>query len=302
MSRNIRTSPNPGQRFSLLIIVLCLLGLGTFTVLRFRQAPVTPDKPTTPDTVSHNSGSGHDISTGTPPVNTATNSATNTKVTPGELLLPDIADATPKNQTPVATSKITSLFVAIKQDDATATALLLAKKPALVLARNDKGATPLILAASRGNLPIVKLLLAHKAQVDARVSGPTLQGQSALHLAAARGDLEIMRALLAAKANPNVTDSVKATPLHEAAIRGQVKAVALLLKHQAQIDARQNNGLTPLVLAITENKLPVVKLLIKSGANVNACDDAGMTPLTFAQALGKRDAIIVELTRCGAKE
>ena len=100
---------------------------------------------------------------------------------------------------------------------------------------NEKGATALILAAQNGHLGVVKILLAHGANVNARATGS--MNQSALSTAADKGHDEI---------------------------------VQLLLDHGAAVDLPIANGATPLLIAAENDRLNIVQNLLKHGANVNA--------------------------------
>jgi ankyrin repeat protein len=85
-------------------------------------------------------------------------------------------------------------------------------------------ATPLSLVASTGNAPMVKLLLAAGAPVNAPAKVPIYKREgdaptgfwSPLHAAAESGDKAMIELLLAAGADPNGRDAKGRTPLHYA--------------------------------------------------------------------------------------
>ena len=87
--------------------------------------------------------------------------------------------------------------------------------------------TALHLAASQGNLELVKMLLDYQADVQAK----NIQGWTPLHLAALTGQIEAIQVLLANKAAAEAKDNLLRTPLHLAALTGQVEAVQILLGH-----------------------------------------------------------------------
>jgi ankyrin repeat protein len=140
---------------------------------------------------------------------------------------------------------------------------LLVAGPALIDAKNDKGVTPLWLAAREGHLAVVKLLLENGAAVDAK-------------------------------------DSVGATPLWLATFKGHLAVVKLLLEKGAAVDAKDSEGATPLWFATSDGNLAVVKLLLEKGANPNV-EARGLTPLRIAQAERGWAGIAELLRKAGAK-
>ncbi|QQK46177.1 Ankyrin repeat-containing protein, putative [Penicillium digitatum] len=98
----------------------------------------------------------------------------------------------------------------------------------------EKGNTPLHQAASYGQLPIVRLLLARGAD---RRSVNTL-GKTPLHLAAELGDLEMVQTLSNDRSVINMQDKSGSTALHLAAMAGHHGVVQILLDGGADIEAR----------------------------------------------------------------
>lgn len=109
---------------------------------------------------------------------------------------------------------------------------MLAKRPALVRETDERGATPLHLAAGEGDVESMRLLLDHGADVGA-------------------GDREGV------------------TPLHFAAAFGGVEAVRLLLERGAQVDAREETGMTPIMGAQAHQRAEVVEVLRQAGATLD---------------------------------
>ena len=105
---------------------------------------------------------------------------------------------------------------------------LLKAHPELVSGKDEKyGQTPLHVAAFNDHLDVAKLLLANKADVNAKASN----GSTPLHLAAAKGNKEIVDLLLASGADVNVTDHDGWSPLHSAVTWGHKDIEDLLRAH-----------------------------------------------------------------------
>ncbi|XP_052834426.1 protein phosphatase 1 regulatory subunit 12A isoform X6 [Octopus bimaculoides] len=77
-------------------------------------------------------------------------------------------------------------------------------------------------------------------------------GAVALHVAAAKGYIKVMHLLIQAKANVNIKDSDGWTPLHAAAHWGQEKACKILADNFCDMDSKNNAGQTAFDVADTE--------------------------------------------------
>ena len=141
--------------------------------------------------------------------------------------------------------------------------------------RDDKGSTPLYLAAENGRLQVVRMLIEHGANVGAEDN----QGKTPLHGAAEYGMVEVVRVLLEHGANVGAEYNQGKTPLHGAAEDGMVEVVRMLLEHGANVGAEDNQDKTPLHGAVKDGWVEVVRMLLEHGANMGAEDNQGKTPL-----------------------
>jgi ankyrin repeat protein len=163
-----------------------------------------------------------------------------------------------------------------------------------VNARNERGGTALILAATVGNIDNVQALIAAGADVDAK----NIEGDTALISAAwnpvVGGDEsgECVRALIAAGADVNARNSQGETALTRAARAGRVNSVEALIAAGSDVNAMTNKGNRPLTAAIFGRSVECVKILIAAGANVNSKDDDGFTPLMAASDEAIMEALI----------
>jgi outer membrane protein assembly factor BamB len=113
--------------------------------------------------------------------------------------------------------------------------------------RDADGATPLLYAVAIGSKPIVRDLLAAKA--DPNIA--TRQAFTPLHVAARVGDAILVKELLAAGALPDSEDEKGQTPLYLAQQEKRAEAIALLEKAIADLpklapDADPRSGITKL--------------------------------------------------------
>uniref|UniRef100_A0ACD5TXF8 Uncharacterized protein n=1 Tax=Avena sativa TaxID=4498 RepID=A0ACD5TXF8_AVESA len=125
--------------------------------------------------------------------------------------------------------------------------------------------TPLEHAVSGGNLPAVRFLLDHGADIHQENE----EGATVLHLAAMKGKCDIVKLLLSRGAGIE-GKSEQGTPLHFAAVKGHESTVEVLLEHHADVNKLVPSCLlTPLDAAVFASYTPCAKLLIQAGANVN---------------------------------
>jgi ankyrin repeat protein len=189
---------------------------------------------------------------------------------------------------------------AAKAGDLAKARALLKSHPDLVFSKDeDYGMTPLHLASCYDHKDVAELLLANKADANAKSNEHSTGGQfqgsvTPLHLAAENGYRDVAVLLLANKADVNAKNKDGWTPLHEAAAMGNKDVVELLLANKAEVNAKCNYGYTPLHEAAEGNEAPdkkglgsaghkdVVKLLLDHGADVNAKNKSGSTPLNLA--------------------
>jgi ankyrin repeat protein len=170
--------------------------------------------------------------------------------------------------------------------------------PELMEAQDDRGLTPLHVAAGNGRQQVVEALLGRRANVHAS----TKFGWVPLHFAATNGDPATIKLLLAYGAQVQAKTRNDETPLHLACRSGHLAAAQLLLEAKAEVNpVEKTAGSTPLHLAAVAGSEPLVSLLLAKGANVNAADAYGDTPLSLALPLG-REGVIRVLRQHGGRE
>lgn len=138
--------------------------------------------------------------------------------------------------------------------------------------------TPLMGAASEGQLSVVRMLLDKGADVNLVQE----DGETALMYAAAGGHLDVVEVLLDAGADINVAAKTMCiTALHGAALKGHAAVVKALLAKGAKINAK-DGGITPLMFAARQGHSDAIMVLLAAGADVNAVSSNGSTALMDA--------------------
>ena len=160
---------------------------------------------------------------------------------------------------------------------------------------DDKGRTPLYLAASAGQLKIMSMLIGANANVNL----PAISGDTPLYIAALKGHLESARLLIEAGANVNQLNDKGRTPLIGAAYKGRLEIVRLLIEARTNVNNSDVNGKTPILMATLKGHLEIVRLLIEAGANINQPKEDGGTPLIIATERGNLEIVRV-LIEAGA--
>lgn len=168
---------------------------------------------------------------------------------------------------PVGQYGITDLMYAVEINDLAKVESLLASG-ADVNARNDGGATALLMAAAYGSGDIVNRLLAAGADPDIA----SYRGESPLRSAIWQNHIDIAVALLEHGADPsayrNADDSrFRTGALASAAVRGQTEVVKLLIGLGVGV---KEDGLEALSLALWKHHEEIVALLLETDIDLNA--------------------------------
>ena len=162
---------------------------------------------------------------------------------------------------------------------------------------NFNGWTPLHLASWFKHSEVVRLLLAHGADVTSKTEG----GETPLHLLSEHGgNLEVAQLLLEHGADPSVRSSSGRDSLYMALGNGQPGHVQLLLKHGADPNSRGVNDQTLLHVVSRLGDPKVAQGLLELDVDINSRDKRGRTPLQVALHYGNEQVVQLFLQH-GAK-
>lgn len=152
--------------------------------------------------------------------------------------------------------------------------------------RDENQSPPLLVALKNDSFKAAEYLVQQKA-VDLDATNKT--DENALMLAALKGRLSLVQLLIDREAQVNKPGW---TPLHYAATHsGDASAsiVALLIDHHAYVDAESPNRSTPLMMAARYGDARVVKVLLEAGADPAIRNQQGMSAIDFANSVSRTE-------------
>ena len=186
--------------------------------------------------------------------------------------------------TPIATGE-TPLITCAGTGNVDAVRALIDRGAEVNAKETSQSQTALMWAAAERHAEVVKTLIAHGADLQAR----TKRGFSALHFAARAGDVASAQLLLDAGTDINI----RSTAVEKPSGRGAVVSLAPSGAGNytggggraggPSYEATVSAGSTPLLVATMRAQVPLALFLLERGADPNA-SDAGMTPLHWAVA------------------
>jgi len=182
-------------------------------------------------------------------------------------------------------SSYDDFFSAIKRNDPDTLASL-AQRGFDLNTLDPGGQHPLYLALRDESDRVAMFLL---SRPEVKVEHRNAKGESPLMMAALKGKLELVRRLIDRKAEVNKPGWA---PLHYAATHPSERSlpvVRLLLEHHAFIDAQSPNGSTPLMMAALYGHPQVVRLLLEEGADTAMKNEQGLSAIDFAHRAGRKE-------------
>jgi ankyrin repeat protein len=172
-------------------------------------------------------------------------------------------------------------FIRLKKNECACILIKIVKNREI---RNEKGFTPLHIAAQNNNVQCLQLLIEKKAEIEA----PTNENETPLFLSVRHGNYDCVEKLLEKGANTEAQSNGLLTPLFACVKeccqfdKEHENIIQLLLKHGAHIDARDEERQTALHVAAAHGKADILKTLIEVNeiqGKSNFADKRTETPL-----------------------
>ena len=148
----------------------------------------------------------------------------------------------------------------------------------------DHGRTALMLAAQKGHLEMIDILLKHPS---IGIDMQDAYGATAILLAVREGHFDIVERLLKANTNIEIVDfQVGRSALRCAAERDSAKIVALLLRHNADPSVKDREGGTAILRAVNRGAAHVLEEMMNHNVDIECVDEDGQSLLHGAARNG----------------
>ncbi len=157
-------------------------------------------------------------------------------------------------------------------------------------------ATPMLIAASNGDIASAKLLLEYKFSVNEIDD----QGNTPLMMAAATGNRELVKFLLEHGADiDTLYTPLEKTALMVAAEHGHIEVMKLLVENGANVNLQAKaavphalgSGQNALMYAVLAKQENAVRFLLNNNANIFAQDRQNNTALSYAKQIGNKNIV-----------
>ena len=188
------------------------------------------------------------------------------------------------------------------------------KKPADVNMPDSNGKYPISIAVERQHTKLLAFLLDTNTNPNVRCGNSKGNYTTPLMLACNLGDIDIVKMLVANKADVNMQDSKGACPISVAVMSRNLKLTSFLLgdtKANPNVNIKnvnvntigryQRHFSTPLIEACKMENMSMVKLLLENTSNpadINMVDGIGMRPFSVALKMNNLDLVYM-LMRMG---
>jgi uncharacterized protein len=181
------------------------------------------------------------------------------------------------------------LLAAAERGDATAAALAI-RAGASLETRDERGRTPLLLAATEDRLGVARLLVYLGADPDALDD----QHDTPWLVTGVTGSVDMLEVLLPAEPDLTIRNRFGGTSLIPASERGHVDYVRRAVRTDIEVNHVNNLGWTALLEAVilgdgSKRYQQIVSILLDADADPTIADRQGVTALQHAEQRGQRE-------------
>lgn len=175
---------------------------------------------------------------------------------------------------------------AVEKGDLAVVRKILKKNPGLAVQVNRLKVLPISTAILNGHTEVAKVLISHMSDM-AKLDIKDVTTKTPLIHAASAGNMEVAKLLIAKGADLDLQNVDGRSPLYYAAWQEKEKMVALLIKSGARVNTRTDRGGTPLRIAIQRRNRNIIDLLVTGDARLDIDDkDDGVYLLHQLASLG----------------
>lgn len=146
--------------------------------------------------------------------------------------------------------------------------------------QENRGRTALMLASSKGEAEVVKMLINFGADINMLDNNGSVALSYAIASITTFASLNTLKVIIDAKADLNIPNGSGVTPLMIAILKSRVSMVKMLIDAGANINLQTKNGDTALMVAVSNDN--ILQLLIDAKADLNIQDCDGNTVLSLA--------------------
>uniref|UniRef100_A0A8C1RFP7 Ankyrin repeat domain 12 n=1 Tax=Cyprinus carpio TaxID=7962 RepID=A0A8C1RFP7_CYPCA len=160
------------------------------------------------------------------------------------------------------------------------------KQMALVMQMTARDNSPDTTPSHPSQSPAVqkKIASSSSSRQKDKVNKRNERGETPLHMAAIRGDVKQVKELIELGADVNVKDFAGWTPLHEACNLGYYDVAKVLIGAGAEVNTQGLDDDTPLHDASSSGHKDIVKLLLRHGGNAFQANKRGERPVDVADS------------------
>ncbi|KAL1281053.1 hypothetical protein QQF64_015653 [Cirrhinus molitorella] len=160
------------------------------------------------------------------------------------------------------------------------------KQMALVMQMTARDNSPDTTPSHPSQSPAVqkKIASSSSSRQKDKVNKRNERGETPLHMAAIRGDVKQVKELIGLGADVSVKDFAGWTPLHEACNLGYYDVAKVLIGAGAEVNTQGLDDDTPLHDASSSGHTDIVKLLLRHGGNAYQANKRGERPVDVADS------------------